>query len=231
MPIAMASSYPYVLVVHPSLPVRSARELVALVKWKPDALAYASAGAGTMSHLAMEMMRIRTDTRMTHLPYKGAAPASVALMSGEAQAAFIVLPVVHAQAKAGKMRALAVAAPTRSAVIAQVPTMREAGIERHEAVQWNGFFAPPPDAATGHRPAESRPRESTRRSGSAQAVRGAGRDAGRQHAGGVRLFRSGRVREVGGGRAEIGNETGLTPTLLPATQGTKSHVASCYAGH
>lgn len=141
-PITMASSYPFVLVVHPSLPVRNVRELVALAKSKPDALAYASAGPGTMSHFAMEMLRIRTDTRMTHLPYKGAAPASIALMSGEAQAAFLVLLVAHQQMKAGRMRALAVSAPSRVDVIAQVPTMREAGVERHEAVQWNGFFAP-----------------------------------------------------------------------------------------
>lgn len=142
MPISMASSYPFVLVVHPSLPTRTVRELVALAKTKPNALAYSSAGAGTMSHLSMEMLRIRTDTSMTHLPYKGAAPASVALLSGEAQVAFIVLPVINPQVKAGKMRALAVAAPARSPVIADVPTMREAGVERHEALQWNGIFAP-----------------------------------------------------------------------------------------
>ena len=142
MPISMVSSYPFVLVAHPSLPVRTVRELVALAKTKPGALAYSSAGAGTMSHFAMELLRLRTSINMTHLPYKGAAPAAVALISGESQAAFIVLPVVNPQVKAGKMRALGVAAPARSPVIAQVPTMREAGIEGHEALQWNGFFAP-----------------------------------------------------------------------------------------
>ncbi|MGZ8228187.1 MAG: tripartite tricarboxylate transporter substrate binding protein [Burkholderiales bacterium] len=142
VPISMVSSYPFVLVVHPSLPVRSVREFVALAKAKPDALAYSSAGAGTMSHFAMELLRLKSGVRMTHLPYKGAAPASVALISGEAQAAFIVLPVAQVQIKAGKFRGLGVAAPARSAVIGNVPTMREAGIDGHEALQWNGLFAP-----------------------------------------------------------------------------------------
>jgi tripartite-type tricarboxylate transporter receptor subunit TctC len=138
----MVSSYPFVLVVHPSLPVRSVRELVALAKARPDALSYSSAGAGTMSHLAMELMRLKTGIKVTHLPYKGAAPASVGLMSGEAQLAFLVMPVAQAQIKAGRMRGLGVAAKTRSAVAPQVPTMAEAGVAGHEALQWNGLFVP-----------------------------------------------------------------------------------------
>jgi len=142
MPVSMVSSYPFVLVVHPSLPVKSARELVALAKAKPDALSYSSAGAGTMSHLAMELMRLRTGIRTTHLPYKGAAPATVGLLSGEAQLAFIVLPVAQVQIGAGRLRGLGVAAAKRSAVIPHVPTMLEAGVANNEAVQWNGLFAP-----------------------------------------------------------------------------------------
>jgi tripartite-type tricarboxylate transporter receptor subunit TctC len=141
-PISMVSSYPFVLVSHPSLPVRNVRELVALAKSKPDALVYSSAGAGTMSHFAMELLRLRTGTRVTHSPYKGAAPATIALVGGEAQLAFIVLPVAQVQIKAGKLRGLGVAAPARYAVIKDVPTMREAGVDRHEALQWNGLFAP-----------------------------------------------------------------------------------------
>ena len=95
-----------------------------------------------MSHFAMELLRLKTGIEMTHLPYKGAAPAGVAIVSGEAQVAFLVLPVTQTYVKAGKLRALGVAAPSRSPVIPQVPTMREAGVEGHEALQWNGFFAP-----------------------------------------------------------------------------------------
>jgi tripartite-type tricarboxylate transporter receptor subunit TctC len=143
MPISMASSYPFALATHPSLPVKSVKELVALAKANPDALAYASAGAGTMSHMAMELLRLRTGgLQLQHLPYKGAAPASVSLLSGETQLAFLVMPVAAAQVKAGKLRGLGVAAPERSAALPEMPTMREAGIAGHEAVQWNGFFAP-----------------------------------------------------------------------------------------
>jgi tripartite-type tricarboxylate transporter receptor subunit TctC len=142
IPISMASSYPFVLVVHPSLPVKSVRELIALAKAKPDALSYSSAGAGTMSHLAMELMRLRTGIKVTHLPYKGAAPAAVGLMSGEAQLSFLVMPVAQAQIKAGRIRGLGVAGKIRSTVVPQVPTMQEAGVAGHEALQWNGLFAP-----------------------------------------------------------------------------------------
>jgi tripartite-type tricarboxylate transporter receptor subunit TctC len=142
MPVSMASSYPFVLAVHPSMPVRSVRELVNLAKAKPDALSYSSAGAGTMSHMAMELLKVRTGARFTHLPYKGAAPAGIALVSGEAQLAFLVLPVTQIYAKQGKLRPLGVGAPARSSVLPDVPTMAEAGVSGNEAMQWNGFFAP-----------------------------------------------------------------------------------------
>ena len=141
-PISMASSYPFALTVHPSLPVQSVKGLVALAKAKPDALAYASAGAGTMSHMAMELLRLRTGIRAQHLPYKGAAPASISVISGETQVAFLVMPVAQVQVTAGKLRGLGVAAPARSPAMPEMPTMREAGVPDHEAVQWNGFFAP-----------------------------------------------------------------------------------------
>ncbi len=141
-PISMASSYPFTLVIHPSLPVQSVRTLVALAKSKPGDLAYASAGGGTMSHMAMEMFRVRTGVTLQHLPYKGAAPASISLIAGESQLAFIVMPVAAVQIKAGKLRGLGVAAPTRSSAAPEVPTMEEAGVKDNVAMQWNGFFAP-----------------------------------------------------------------------------------------
>jgi tripartite-type tricarboxylate transporter receptor subunit TctC len=140
--ISMASSYPFTLVIHPSLPVQSVKALVALARSKPGDLAYASAGGGTMSHMAMEMFRVRTGVKLQHLPYKGAAPASISLISGESQLAFIVMPVAAVQIKAGKLRGLAVAAPTRSSAAPELPTMEEAGVKDNIAMQWNGFFAP-----------------------------------------------------------------------------------------
>lgn len=141
-PISMASSYPFVLAVHPSLPARNVKQLVALAKAKPGTLDYASAGPATMSHLAMQLLRLKTGIEVGHLSYKGAAPATVSLISGESQLAFLVMPVAHPQFKAGKLRGLGVAAKARSAAAPEVPTMLEEGVAGHEAVQWNGFFAP-----------------------------------------------------------------------------------------
>ncbi len=142
MPISMASSYPFTLTCHPSLPVRSVKELVALARSKPGELAYASAGGGTMSHMAMELLRVRTGIKLQHLPYKGAAPASISIISGESQLGFLVMPVASVQIKAGKLRGLGVADSTRSQAAPEVPTMAEAGVKDNLAVQWNGFFAP-----------------------------------------------------------------------------------------
>jgi len=142
VPISMASQYPFTLVAHPSLPVKTVRDLVALAKQKPDALDYASSGAGTMSHMAMELLRQKSGVRINHLSYKGAAPQSIALLTGESQVAFIVLPVAVRHFKVGKLRGLGVAAPKRAALAPEVPTMIEAGIAGHTAVQWNGLLAP-----------------------------------------------------------------------------------------
>jgi len=142
IPISMVSSYPFVLVSHPSLPVKNVHDLIALAKTKPGVLTYSSAGAGTMSHFAMELFQLLAATKLTHLPYKGAAPASISVMSGEAVVAFLVLPVAQAQIRVSRLRGLGVAAKSRAAVIPQVPTMEEAGVKGHVALQWNGFFVP-----------------------------------------------------------------------------------------
>ena len=122
-PISMASSYPFVLVAHPALPVKTVKDLVALARGKPNTLDYSSAGTGTMSHMAMEMLRVKTGTRITHLPYKGAAPATVALLTGESQVAFVVMPVAAPHIAANRLRGLGVADKQRSAVAPNVPTM------------------------------------------------------------------------------------------------------------
>ena len=139
--ISMASSYPFVLVAHPALPVKNVKDLVALAKSK-NTLDYSSAGTGTMSHMAMEMLRVKTGARINHLPYKGAAPATVALLTGESQVAFVVMPVAAPHIAANRLRGLGVADKTRSAVAPNVPTMIEAGVADHVAVQWNGLLVP-----------------------------------------------------------------------------------------
>jgi tripartite-type tricarboxylate transporter receptor subunit TctC len=140
--ISMASSYPFALVSHPALPVKAVKDLVTLAKGKPNALDYSSAGTGTMSHMAMELLRVTTGTRINHLPYKGAAPASVALLTGESQVAFIVMPVAAPQVSAGRLRGLGVADRVRSPVMPNVPTIEEQGFKGIIALQWNGLFVP-----------------------------------------------------------------------------------------
>ena len=141
-PVSMVSSYPFVLVSHPSLPVKNVKELIALAKAKPEVLTYSSAGPGTLSHFAMELFRLSTGVKVTHLPYKGAAPAGIAVMAGEAHISFLVMPVAQAQIRVNRLRGLGVAAKTRAPVIPQVPTMEEAGVKGHIALQWNGLFVP-----------------------------------------------------------------------------------------
>lgn len=140
--VSMASSYPFALVAHPALPVKGVKDLVALAKGKPNSLDYSSAGTGTMSHMAMEMLRVKTGTRITHLPYKGAAPATVALLTGESQVAFVVMPVAAPHINAGRLRGLGVADKVRSAVVPNLPTIEESGVKDLIALQWNGLFVP-----------------------------------------------------------------------------------------
>lgn len=141
-PISMTISIPLVLAVHPSMPVRNIKELVALAKAKPGTLTYSSSGPGASGHFTMELLNFATGIDTRHVPYRGAAPALTSVISGETQMAFLVPPLVQPQATAGKLRAIAVSSRTRSPVLPDVPTAREQGLRDFEALQWHGFFAP-----------------------------------------------------------------------------------------
>lgn len=141
-PVAMAASTIYVLVVHPSLPVKSVKELVALARAKPRALTYSSGGNGAAAHLAGEMFKSMTRTDVVHVPYKGIAPALVALLSGEAQLTFGSLPSTLPHVKAGKLRALAVTSAARSRFVPELPSIAEAGVPGYETTAWYGLIAP-----------------------------------------------------------------------------------------
>jgi tripartite-type tricarboxylate transporter receptor subunit TctC len=141
-PVSMTALIPLVLVTHPSLPVRSVKELLALAKSKPGALSYGSGGTGSSGHLATELLKLKTGIDANHVPYRGAAPAQTALLGGEVQFAFLVIPLVRGHLKSGKMRALGISTRTRSSVLPDVPTLQEEGIADYEALQWHGFFAP-----------------------------------------------------------------------------------------
>jgi len=147
-PISLFSMAPNILVVHASVPVKSAKELVALAKSRSGKLNYSSAGAGTTQHLAGELFNLRAGTKIVHVPYKGSAPSLTALISGEVDLTYANIPAISAHVKSGRLRPLANLGPKRSDQLPQVPTMKEAGIAGVEVVVWYGLFAPaatPPD--------------------------------------------------------------------------------------
>jgi tripartite-type tricarboxylate transporter receptor subunit TctC len=138
--VSIIARIPHVMVVHPSLPVKNLQEFIALAKRRPDTLVFASTGMGSMSHLALELFQVRSGIRTTVVHYRGAAPASTAVLSGEASFSMLVPPVLQQQVKSGRMRALGTASGARAAVMPEVPTFAEQGIAGIEANQWHGVF-------------------------------------------------------------------------------------------
>jgi len=141
-PLSLFSMAPNILVVHASVPVKSAKEFVALAKSRPGKLNYSSAGAGTTQHLAGELFNLRAGTKIVHVPYKGSAPSLTALISGEVDLTYANIPAISAHVKSGRLRPLANLGPKRSEQLPQVPTMKEAGVAGVEVVVWYGLFAP-----------------------------------------------------------------------------------------
>lgn len=141
-PVSLVGYGPLVLVVHPSLPAKSAQELIALARRKPGMLNYGSAGVGSMTHLGMALLVSMTNVEMVHVPYKGSAPASIGVITGEGQLMFSSPAAVMSQIREGRLRALAVSGATRSAVLPDVPTLAEAGLTGYDATSWYGMLAP-----------------------------------------------------------------------------------------
>jgi tripartite-type tricarboxylate transporter receptor subunit TctC len=140
-PIAAVGSVPFVLVTHPSLPVRSVRQFVALAKARPGELFYSSPGTGSIGHLANVLFAKRTNIEVTHVTYKGTGPALGALLAGEVQFALPNLTGALTQLRAGKLRALGVAAAQRSPLAADLPTIVESGVDLVSGT-WYGVLAP-----------------------------------------------------------------------------------------
>jgi len=141
-PVSLFVTLPQLLVVHPQLPVKTVKELAALAKARPNQLNFGSSGTGSTPHLAMELLKRSANIEMVHVPYKGMGPATMDLMGGQLQLTFADMPVLLQQAKAGKLRPLAVGTPKRSASLPEVPTMIEAGFPKVEAYNWYGLFTP-----------------------------------------------------------------------------------------
>jgi tripartite-type tricarboxylate transporter receptor subunit TctC len=142
VPIGLIAAVPNVLVVHPSLPARSVKELIDLLKSKPGEINFASSGNGTSIHLSGELFKTMAGVSMNHIPYKGSAPALTDLIGGQVQLMFDNLPSSMPHIKAGKLRALAVTSLKRSAALPDVPTIAEAALPGFDASSWFALFAP-----------------------------------------------------------------------------------------
>jgi tripartite-type tricarboxylate transporter receptor subunit TctC len=141
-PVALIARVPNVLVVNPAVPARDVQQLIALAKAKPGALRYASGGNGSAAHIAMEYFKLRTQTDIGHIPYRGTSPAVADVMGGQVEIIMTGVPAVLQQVKAGKLRALAVSSKARVASMPDLPTIAASGVPDFEAIQWYGLVAP-----------------------------------------------------------------------------------------
>jgi tripartite-type tricarboxylate transporter receptor subunit TctC len=141
-PITLIGSSPSLVVVHPSMPVKTIKQLVALAKSKPGAITFGSAGAGTVPYLATELFLQETGTRMVHVPYKGGGPAVIGILSGETQLLFNSTAPLRPHVVAGKLRPIGVTSPKRLALYPDVPTLIESGLPGFDTKVWFAAFAP-----------------------------------------------------------------------------------------
>ena len=141
-PISLLSSLPNIMSVHPSLPVKSVKELIAFAKARPGQLNFGSSGVATGTHLSMELFMYMTGIKMVHVPYKGGAPSVTALLSGEVQVTFATISTALPHVKSGRLRALAVSTARRSPVAPEVPTIAESAVPGYDYASWIGLLAP-----------------------------------------------------------------------------------------
>jgi tripartite-type tricarboxylate transporter receptor subunit TctC len=141
-PIGLVGTSPTLMVAHTAAPIKDVKDLVAQLKAKPDKYTYASAGNGTAPHYAAELFKLNAGVVMLGVPYKGSAPAVSDTIGGQTQIMFPSFFTALPHVKSGKLKALAIAGPKRSALLPDVPTLKEAGIDGVEVQQWYGFFAP-----------------------------------------------------------------------------------------
>jgi len=140
--ITLMASLPSLLTVHPALPVKNVRELLAIAKARPDSLSYASTGNGSSPHMLMEMFKFMTGTKMVHIPYKGQAPAVVDQISGQVQLAFNTAISVLPQVETGRLRAIAVSSKERFPPLPDLQTVEEGGVKGFDGGSWQGVGAP-----------------------------------------------------------------------------------------
>ena len=141
-PITLFAEGVYMLVVHPAVPAKSVKALIALARAKPDGISMASSGNGSGGHLAAALLTSMTGTRMLHVPYKGGGPALVAVLTGETQALFATYAASKGHIAAGRVRALGVSTRRRPAAIPDIPTIAEAGVPGYDSGVWYAYVAP-----------------------------------------------------------------------------------------
>jgi tripartite-type tricarboxylate transporter receptor subunit TctC len=141
-PVSRIGSTPLVLVIHPSVPARSVKELIALLRARPNDFTYASAGNGTPQHLSAELFKTLANVKMAHVPYKGSGPAMIDVISGQIPITFEVFITALSYVKSGRLRALAQTGSTRSTHLPDVPTIGETGVPGYESAGWYGVLAP-----------------------------------------------------------------------------------------
>lgn len=141
-PVVLVGYAPNVLVIHPSVPAKSVKDLIAIARAKPGALNFASNGAGTLSHLTGELFMRRAGITMVHIPYKGAAPATIDTIAGNVSVLFAAYPSISAQERSGRLRALAVTSAKRVEIAPNLPTVAEAALPGFESSQWWGLYGP-----------------------------------------------------------------------------------------
>jgi len=141
-PITLVAITPYMLVLHPGVKARTLKDFIALAKSQPGKLNFASAGAGTTTQIAMEMLKLAAGIDIVHVPFKGNGPAGTATMAGQVQALFGSMPAVLPHAKSGRLNPIAVGTAKRSSALPNVPTVAESGYPGFEVSLWLGFFAP-----------------------------------------------------------------------------------------
>ena len=141
-PVTQIGALPLILIVHPSLPARSVKELVAIAKARPGQLSYASSGVGSATHMTTELFRMMAGVDIVHVPYKGSGQAMADLIGGQVAVAFDQITSSLPQVEAGKLRALAVTSAKRFPSVPNLPSVAEAGIAGYESVSWNGIAAP-----------------------------------------------------------------------------------------
>jgi len=141
-PVTLIAASPLMLIVHPSLPVKTVKELIGLAKQRPNEIVHGSSGNGTIVHLAAEMLKSMAGIQMVHAPYKGSPQVIAGILSGEVAVSFATLPPALPNVQAGRLRALGVTTPQRSGAAPGVPTMKEAGLKDFELVLYTGILAP-----------------------------------------------------------------------------------------